>query len=83
MRLSSSPTGNAVPTEHLPAIGQDGNAYIVVRKTPNFAAISRTSSRFDMATYRLSTGEELSPTGEPNTFRTMDAKLVLTLVGAV
>ena len=71
-----------MPTERLPAIGQDGNAYIVVRKTPNFAAISRTSSRFDMATYRLDTGEALSPTGEPNTFRTTDGTLVLKLVAA-
>lgn len=34
----------------------------------------------DMARYQLSTGEGLAPTGEPQTFRTADGKIVLTLI---
>lgn len=69
-----------MPTERLPALGHDGNAYIVVRKTPGFPAISRRDSQYDMARYQLSTGEDLAPTGEPQTFRTANGKIVLTLI---
>ena len=69
-----------MPTERLPALGHDGNAYVVVRKTPGFPAISRRDSQYDMARYQLSTGEGLAPTGEPQTFRTDDGKIVLTLI---
>jgi hypothetical protein len=70
-----------MPTERLPALGHDGNAYVVVKKTPSFPAISRRDSQYDMARYQLSTGEELAPTGEPQTFRTADGKIALTLIG--
>ena len=69
-----------MPTERLPALGHDGNAYVVVRKTPGFPAISRRDSQYDMARYQLGTGEELAPTGEPQTCRTADGKIVLTLI---
>ena len=69
-----------MPIERLPALGHDGNAYVVVRKTPSFPAISRRDSQYDMARYQLSTGEDLAPTGEPQTFRTADGKIVLTLI---
>jgi hypothetical protein len=69
-----------MPTERLPALGQDGRTYVVVRKTPHFPAISRSSTRFDMATWRLDSGEPLSPTGEHKTFRTADGQVVVTLV---
>ena len=69
-----------MPTERLPALGHDGNAYVVVRKTPSFQAISRRDSQYDMARYQLSTGEDLAPTGTPRTFRTADSKIVLTLI---
>ena len=69
-----------MPTERLTALGHDGNAYVVVRKTPGFPAISRRDSQYDMASYQLSTGEDLAPTGEPQTFRTVDGRIVLTLI---
>jgi hypothetical protein len=69
-----------MPTERLPALDHDGNAYVVIRKTPSFQAISRRDSQYDMARYQLSTGEELAPTGTPRTFRTADGKIVLTLI---
>jgi len=68
-----------MPAERLSAIDQHGITHRVIRRTPYFPAISRNSSRFDMATYRLDTGEDLSPTGEPDTFRTADGTLVVTL----
>ena len=71
-----------MPTERLPALGHDGNAYVVVRKTPSFQAISRRDSQYDMARYRLDSGEALAPTGEPYTFRTDNGKIVLTLIRA-
>jgi hypothetical protein len=43
-------------------------------------AISRWDAQYDMARYQLSTGEDLAPTGEPQTFRTADGKIVLTLI---
>ena len=61
-----------MPTERLPALGHNGNAYVVVRKTPGFPAISRRDSQYDMARYQLNTGEELPPTDEPQTLRTAD-----------
>jgi hypothetical protein len=71
-----------MPTERLSAIAQDGSTRVVLRKTPYFPGISRSSSRFDMATYRLESGEGLSPTGERNTFRTDDGSIVVTLTPA-
>jgi hypothetical protein len=69
-----------MPMERLPALGHDGQAYTVVRKTPYFPAISRRSTHMDMASFQLDTGDILVPTGEPGTFRTLDSSIVLTLV---
>jgi len=69
-----------MPTERLHAIGQDGRTYVVLRKTPSFPTASRNLSRLDMATWRLDSGEALSPTGEHATFRTPDGLIVVTLV---
>ncbi|RZA06058.1 MAG: hypothetical protein EOP02_38710 [Proteobacteria bacterium] len=69
-----------MPTERLPALCHDGNAYVVIRRTPNFPAISRRDAQYDMARYQLSTGEDLAPTGEPQTFRTADGKIAMTLI---
>jgi hypothetical protein len=52
----------------------------VVRRTTGFPAISRRDSHYGMARYQLSTGEDLALTGEPQTFRTADGKIVLTLI---
>jgi hypothetical protein len=68
-----------MPTERLSAIGEDGITYVVVCKRPRFPVISRTSSKFDMASYQLEDGRELSPTGALGTFRTVDGTLVLRL----
>jgi hypothetical protein len=54
----------------------------VLRKTPRFPAISRQSAHMNMATFQLDTGDILAPTGELNTFRTLDGRLVLTLVSS-
>jgi hypothetical protein len=69
-----------MPMERLPALGNDGKTYTVLRKTPRFPAISRQSAHMNMATFQLDTGDILAPTGEPDTFRTLDGRLVLTLV---
>ena len=81
-RLKSQPPRFALhlmPTERLPAIGNDGAAYIVVKKTPAFAPGPRNPAAV-MATYQLSTGEALTPTAKPHTFRLMEGVLEVTLV---
>jgi hypothetical protein len=67
-----------MPTERLPAIGNDGAAYIVVKKTPAFAPMRNPAAV--MATYQLSTGEALTPTTKPHTFRLLEGRLEVTLV---
>jgi hypothetical protein len=69
-----------MPLERLPALSHDGKTYTVDCKTPYFPAISRRSTQMDMATFQLDTGDILVPTGEQNTFRTLDGRIVLTLV---
>jgi hypothetical protein len=68
-----------MPTERLPAIGNDGGAYIVVKKSPAFAPGRRNPAAV-MVTYQLSTGEALTPTAKPHTFRLMEGVLEVTLV---
>jgi hypothetical protein len=68
--------------ERLQAFGHDGKTYTVLRKTPYFPAISRRSAPMDLATFQLDTGDILASTGEPDTFRTLDGQLVLTLVSS-
>lgn len=68
-----------MPTERIPAIGEDGNAYIVLRRTPYFPARAGQQQK-SMPTYTLIDGRELTPTGRHLTLRTLEGDLVLTLV---
>jgi hypothetical protein len=68
-----------MPTDRIPAIGEDGTAYVVLRRTPNFPERAGQQQE-SMPTYKLPDGRELTPTGRQNTLRTLEGDLVLTLL---
>ena len=67
-----------MPTKAMPALGTDGRRLVVLKQTPAFRPRYGQKQQ-SMSRYSLSTGEELTPTGEPDTFRTLDGSTTLTL----
>jgi hypothetical protein len=65
--------------ERLPAVGSDGDAHIIIKRTASFPAAGRQQWG-GMASYRLLNGDELTPTSTPKTFRTLDGDLEVRLV---
>ena len=65
-------------TENLQALADDGQAYVVVRSTPLILG----SGLEGMPSFRLTSGEALVPTGEPNRFKLANKDVTLTVTEA-
>jgi hypothetical protein len=65
-------------TETLQALGDDGQACVVVRSTPLILG----SGLEGMPSFRLTSGEALIPTGEPNRFKLANKDVTPTVTEA-
>jgi hypothetical protein len=61
--------------ETLQGIGDDGKPYVVIRATPVIIGSGLEGIPF----YRLESGERLAPTSEPNKFKLVDRRTVITV----